>query len=57
MEIEFKFKYARICGKIGVRNGLGDYSDSDNSDGEDSEAYDGFAGDLIIIHGKWTAAV
>ena len=51
MKIELKLKYARIWRKIGVRNGLGDDIDSDdNSDGEDLEAYDGFAGDLTVIH-------
>ena len=57
MEIELKLKYARICGKSGVRNGLRDYSDSDGSDGEDLEAYDGFAGDLIVINVEHTISV
>ena len=38
MEIELKLKYVRMCGKSGVRNGLGNYSDSDDSDSEDLEA-------------------
>ena len=57
MEIELKLKYARICEKNGVRNGLEDYSDSDDSDGEDLEAQDGFAGDLTVINVERTAAV
>ena len=57
MEIELKLKYVKICGKSGVINGLDDYSDSDYSDGEDIEAYNNFAGDLIVIHVEQTAAV
>ena len=43
--------------KSGVRNGLGNYSDSDDSDGENLEVYDGFAGDLTLINLERTAAV
>ena len=50
IEIELKLKYARICGKSGVRSGLGNYSNSDDGDIEDLEAYDGFAGDLTVIN-------
>ena len=59
MAFELKLNYARICGKIGVRNGLGNYSDSDDSDGKDLEVYDGFAGDLdlTVINVEQTAAV
>ena len=57
MKIELKLKYARICGKNGVRNDLVNYSDSDDSDGEDEEAYDVFAGDLTVINIEQTAAV
>ena len=49
MKIELKLKYARVYGKSGVRNGLGGYSDSDNSDGENLEVYVGFAGHLTVI--------
>ena len=44
MEIALKLKYTRICRKRGVRDGLVNYSDWDNSGGEYFEEYDGFAG-------------
>ena len=31
VDIESKLKCARICGKSGISNGLGDYSDLDDS--------------------------
>ena len=42
MEIELKRKYAGICGESGIRNSSGDDRDSDDSDGEDLEAYNSF---------------
>ena len=42
MEIELKMKYVEMYGKSGVRNSLGDNGDSDESDSEDLEAYNGF---------------
>ena len=57
MEIELKLKYSRICGKRSVKNSLINYSDPGDSDGEDSEAYDGFAGNLIVIYVEQTGAV
>ena len=55
MEINLKMKYAGMCGKIG--NSLGDNGESDDSDGEDVETYDGFAGESIVINVEHTAAV
>ena len=49
MDNELKTSYAKICGKIGERNGGGVSSDSDDSDDESLEAYNGFAGDSTII--------
>ena len=57
MKVELKLKYGRICRKRGVRKSLGDYSKSDDRDCEDLEAYDGFAGDLIVINVEHTASV
>ena len=57
MKTELKLKYTRTCGKSDIRNGLGSYSGSDYSYGEDLEAYDGFAGDLIVIHVELIASV
>ena len=57
IEIKLKLKYTRIYGKRCARNGLDDYSDSDDRDGEDLEAYDSFAGDLTVINIERTAAV
>ena len=37
-EVEFKMKYAGLCGKSGARSSLGDDGDSDDSDGEDLES-------------------
>ena len=45
-----------MCGKSGVRKGLGHYSDSDYSDGEDLEACDGFVGYLTVINVERAAA-
>ena len=56
MEIQLKMKYVGMCGEIGVRNSLGDYGDSDNSDGEDLEAYNRFAGELKVINVEHTTA-
>ena len=56
MEIELKLKYAKICEKSGVKNSLGDYSDSDDSDGNDLEAYNDFDGNLTVINVERTAA-
>ena len=57
MDLDLKMKYAGMCGKIGVRNSLGEDGDSDDSDDEDLEVYDGFAGELTAINVERTAAV
>ena len=49
MENELKTSYAKICGKIGERNGGGVSSDSDDSDDESLKAYGGFAWGSIVI--------
>ena len=46
-----------MCGKSGVINNLGDDENSNDSDGEDLEAYNGFTGWLMVIHVERTAAV
>ena len=56
-EIEFNIKYAGMCGKSGIRNILGGNGDSDDSDGEDLEAYDGFAEESGVTNVERTAAV
>ena len=45
------------AGKLVLKNCLGYCSDSDDSYGEDLETYDGFAGDLTVIHVERTVAV
>jgi len=45
MEVKLKDGYAKICGKDGSRNGVGEVSGDFESDDEILEAYDGFAGD------------
>ena len=57
MKMELKIKYVGMCGKIGVRNSLGNYGNSDDSDSEDFQAYNGFAGKLAVINIERTAAV
>ena len=57
MEIKLKLKYARICGKSVVRNGLDHYRDSDDSDGEDLEVYIDFTDDFTVINAETTAVV
>ena len=57
MEIELKLKYARICRDGGGKNGLDVYSDSDDSDSEDLEAYNGLAGNFTVINIERTEAV
>ena len=37
-------------GKVVLRMVLRDYSDSDDRDGEDLEAYDSFPGDFTVIN-------
>ena len=55
MEIELKI-YVGVCGKSGVRNSLEDGGDSNDSDSEDLELYDGFVGKLTVINVERTAA-
>ena len=57
IEIELKMKYARMCGKINVRNSLGGDGDLDDSDSENLEAYDGFSGEYTVINVICIAAV
>lgn len=54
MIIKLENKYARICRKCGGRLFLVDYSNSDDSDGEDLEAYEGFADSLTVINVETT---
>ena len=44
MEIDLQMKYVAMCGKNDVRNSLGNDGDSDDSDGDDLETYNGFVG-------------
>ena len=46
-----------LCGKSGIANSMGENGDTDASDDEDLEAYDGFAGELTAINVERTAAV
>ena len=57
MKINLKMKYVGMCGKIGVRNSLGEDGNSDETDDEDLEAYNGFANELTVINVECAAAV
>ena len=46
-----------MWGKSGILNSLGEDGDSDNSDDEDLEAYNGFAGELTAINVEHTGVV
>lgn len=48
IEIILKAKYAKLCSKIGRRNGDGKLSESDESDDESLDIYDCFSGDASV---------
>ena len=46
-----------MCRKSSISNSFGEDGDSDDSDHEDLEAQDGFAGELTAINVERTAVV